>query len=184
MRDMTAGVQAELPKGAVQPVFLVELEFDSGTTRVWNGYGVLSWNGHDWLGTGELGRIGDISETSDLRAETITLELSGIPATTIAVALGEPHQGRPARIYLGFVDDSAQVLPDPILLHEGRIDSMPVEDDGETATIRVVVESRLAMLERSRERRITDQDQRRDFPNDRAYEFVAGLQDKQIRWGP
>lgn len=184
MRDMTAGVVTEIAKGEVQPVIFAELEFDSGTTRYWTGYGSLSWDSKTWLGTGDLGTISEISETRSVRAEGITLEISGIPSANIALALTENYQGRPVSIWHGFVDDAVAVLADPVLTFKGLMDGMSIRDEGETSTIQVSAENRLAELKRSRERRSTDQDQRIDYPNDRAYEFVAGLQDKDIRWGP
>ena len=63
------------------------------------------------------------------------------------------------------------------------MDTMGIEDTGDTANISLTAESRLIDLERSRERRYTSEDQKIDYPNDKGLEFIADLQDKEIVWG-
>jgi hypothetical protein len=63
------------------------------------------------------------------------------------------------------------------------MDTMGIEDSGDTANIGLTAESRLIDLERSRERRYTSEDQKIDYPNDKGLEFIADLQDKEIVWG-
>ena len=49
--------------------------------------------------------------------------------------------------------------------------------------ITVTVENKLIMLERPRNRRYTDQDQKNLFSGDKGLEFVDDLQDKELVWG-
>jgi hypothetical protein len=63
------------------------------------------------------------------------------------------------------------------------MDTMRIEDSGDTASITVQAESRFIELERTHERRYTDQDQQQLYPGDLGLEYVAGLQDKEIAWG-
>lgn len=63
------------------------------------------------------------------------------------------------------------------------MDVMQIDDSGETARITISVESKLIDLERSRERRYEDADQRIDWPSDRFFKFVPSIQDAEIVWG-
>ena len=103
-RDLTASVATEVDALEVMPVFFVKLEFDTATTFVWSGTTPIIWDGENWAGVGSLGNISPIQETSEIQANGVTIELSGVPSTSISLALTEEYQGRPATIWLGFME--------------------------------------------------------------------------------
>jgi hypothetical protein len=182
-RDLTAGVQSDITAAVVYPVFFVELDFDSGSLRVWSGIGDKDWDGKTWSGVGELLGLDQVEETQDIRAAGTSVQLTGIDPAFIATALGEDFQGRAHRQWLGTMDAAGTITTDPYLIFEGRMDRMPVSEDGDSASIGVQSESRLVDLTRPRVRRFTDEDQKEQYPNDRGLEFVAKIQDKPLRWG-
>ncbi|TXL70100.1 hypothetical protein FHP25_35860 [Vineibacter terrae] len=184
MRDLTAALAAGIQAGVVRPVMLFEGEFAGGTTRVWTGIGDLAWNGQTWLGIGYLGGISDIEETDELRAAGVTVSMSGIPQSLISLALGDVRQNKPGRLYFALMDgDTSNLVADPYLAFEGRLDVVEIDEGAETATISIKYENRLIDLERPRERRYTHEDQQLDYPGDMGFEFVPALQDAQISWG-
>lgn len=183
-RDMTAAMQSAVEARVVYPAALLELEFDSGTTRIWTGYGPLSWDGKTWQGAGELLSLSPAQESTEVRAEAATAELSGIPSAYISLALQEDYQGRQATQYLALLDGDGNIIADPVQTFSGRMDQMQISEDGQSSIIRLGLESHLIDLKTPREFRYTDQDQRIDYPNDRAFEYIAGLQDKRLSWGP
>ena len=61
------------------PVILVDLDFTSGPFRAWTGLGPLDWAGLTFEGVGSLGAVGDVEETTELRAVRLTLTLSPVP---------------------------------------------------------------------------------------------------------
>jgi hypothetical protein len=75
------------------------------------------------------------------------------------------------------------VISNPIVVFSGFMDTMVINDGGETATIQVTVENRLIEFERTRVRRYTAEDQKIDFPTDKGLEFVAEMEEKEIVWG-
>ncbi|MBI1207256.1 MAG: hypothetical protein GC191_08200 [Azospirillum sp.] len=175
--------KAETFKDVVRPALLAELQFASGTTRAWTGVGTLTWNGEDWLGVGTFGRVSTVTETLDLKAVGARFELSGIPGDLVASMVGEPLQGKKALLYLAFFDEDWQLIPDPVLLFRGFMDSCELQDGGQTATIALNAENRLADLARARVRRYTDADQQAEYPGDLGFAYVASMQDLQILWG-
>lgn len=174
---------AETVKEVTHPILLAWLDFVSGTKRLWSGIGDLSWDSQTWQGTGNLGRISTIEETMELRATGMAMQLSGVNSADLNEVIVEPIQGRKARVYLGFLDANAQLVADPVVLFDGRMDTVEIVDGGAVATITMMVESRLRDLDRPRVRRYTDADQQTRFAGDKGLEYVPSLQEIAIPWG-
>ncbi len=183
-RTISASLSTALQADRVYPLLLVEALFDSGALRLWNGDGALTALGETWTGTGLMLGISPIEETAEIRATGVNISLSGIPSAIVSIALAEDYQGRVARVYVGAFDASTgAVITDPILAFQGSIDTMPISEGGDTATIVVAVESRLIQLEKASLRRYTAQDQKVEFPLDTGLDHVAAIQDVTIVWG-
>lgn len=181
-RSLTPAVESALESGQVRAVLLVSLDFDAGTVRLNNSPVAMQWNGYDWLGAGTLGSIEPVKESADLAAQGLALRLSGVPTDAVASALGAHYQGRACKMWLAPLDAGHRVLADPVLVFSGRMDTMDIEL-GATATITVTAESLLADWDRPRVRRYNAEDQHLDYPNDKGFEFVPSLVEKQIVWG-
>jgi hypothetical protein len=182
MRSMTGAIQAELDAAAVRPFFLIQGDFASGGLRFWSGIGPLTWGGFTWTGTGDLLQMSAVKESAGLVANGVTVSLSGIPSALLAVALTESFQGRALTVYFGFLNDVGAVLVDPFVLWAGRMDTMVIEEGGDTCTIAVNCESRAIAMRRARERRLTHEDQQIDAPGDMGFAFVARLQEQDFQW--
>jgi hypothetical protein len=174
---------AETEKEVVRPFLLAELDFVSGAKRLWSGVGNFIWNGFTWEGTGDLGRVSSIEETMELRAAGMALQLAGVDADDLTEVIAEPIQGRRARVYFGFRDINYQLVSNPVVIFDGRMDTVEIIDGGPSATITMMVESRLRDLERARVRRYTQAEQQNRFPGDKGLEYVPSLQEIDIPWG-
>ena len=165
----------------VAPVILCELDIATGAFRVWSGLGTLNWAGRSFQGIGDIGAMGEVEETVELRAVRLTLALSPVPQEVIDIALSErSYRLRPARLWLALLDESGAFAADPFPLWAGIMDTMEVVDGAEPR-VTLACESRLVDLERAEVRRYTDTDQQAEFPGDRFFEFVPALQDAEIR---
>lgn len=183
-RTLTGAMVTGIAGAQVAPVVFVEMDFESGFVRAWNGAGPLVWNGHTWQGGGELMAISPIEETQAIEATSIQLTLSGVPSSLVSVAYVDFSQGRPVTIWLGLLDiDAGTIVADPVQIFSGRMDTISDQDDGETASLSVTAESNLADLDRLRVRYFTDQDQQRLFPSDRSLRFMPAIQDRPVYWG-
>lgn len=180
---LSGAAQAEPFQDVVRPALLVELQFVTETVRVWSGVGPLAWDGQTWAGVGLLGRVSAVEETLELRAAGASFQLSGVPADLIHHVVAEPIQRRQVRLWLAFFDADWQLVPEPVLLFSGRMDTVEIQDGGPTATITLYAESRLRDLERARLRRYTDADQQAEYPGDLSLAYVAPLQELSILWG-
>lgn len=183
-RTLDAAVITELSKAQIQVALLAELDFASGVVRAWNGIGNLVFDGDTYTGVGYLGEIAPITESGQsVRANGITMQLSGIPSALLSLALAENYQGRSATIWLGFFS-SAWALIDCVRLFAGRMDVMQIDEGAESSTIIVTAENHLADLKRARIRRYTHDDQQAFYPGDMGLEFIDSIQNVDIVWGP
>ena len=180
-RTLPSGLDTALAAATVYPVLLVELAWPTGTVRCWSGYHDLSWGGHTWTGTGHLGSVSDIQESSVLEQNGVQLILSGIPSSVIANALENNAQGQPAKIYFGVLNGSGFTV-DPYLVFDGLIDVATIQDDGTTATVTIQLEKEL-YDDRSAARRYTHEDLQLDYAGDMGLEYVAALANRQFTWG-
>ncbi len=184
VRSLTAGMVTEVTATSLQPILLAKMEFDSADLNLWTGVGDLVFSGDTYTGAGDLLSFSNIEETSNLRAVGMTAVLSGIPSSIITIALAEDYMGRAVTIWFGALNSSGALVADPEPIFAGLIDSMPIEDAGNTATIQIQAENRLARLEESRVRRYTPEDQAIDYSGDLGLDFVATLNDgRDIVWG-
>ena len=182
-RSLTSAMQSAVTADLVRPIILVQCAFDSGNLNLWNGVGNLTVSSVDYVGAGTLLAIGEITETSELQANGITVTLSGITDPLLAKARDEDYQGRELKVLLGAMDASNGVISTPVNVFSGFMDTMVINDSSENATIQIAVENRLIGFERTRVRRYTAEDQLIDFPNDKGLEFVADMAEKEIVWG-
>ena len=182
-RSLTTAFKNETLAANMTPIALVELDFSGGAVRAWTGEGNLTWDSKTWTGTGTLLNIDAIQESTDITAHGVSLQLNGIPSALLSTVLTEHYQGRSAVIYLAALNSSLAVIADPFILWSGRMDTMQIQDAAETATITLNAENRLIDLERQRERRYTDLDQKNFFADDKGLEHVAAQLDRELSWG-
>ena len=177
-RTVPSDLLAALSEPNVHPFYAVDLDFDSAPIRFWTGYGDRTILGNSFIGTGNLLNISGLEEVSDLSAKGITLTLSGVPSSLVSLALGEPYQRRKCIVYFGTTDTVA-----PVEAFSGLMNTMTIEDSGESSTIRLSVESKLIRLQKASNRRYTEENHTARHPGDTFFSYVTGLQNKDVLWG-
>lgn len=182
-RTLSAAMEAVATSEVVRPILLVQCAFDSGALNLWSGIGDLTVDSVNYVGAGTLLSVGSVKESSDLAANGMIVNLSGVTDPLITKARDEEYQGRELKILLGAMDASNSVIADPVIIFSGFMDTMTITDAGDSATINVSVENRLIEFQRNRVRRYTAEDQKIDYPTDKGLEFVAEISEKEIVWG-
>jgi len=182
MRTISTAVSNALHAEHVPYMVLVELDFVEGFVRLTNAGYNFTWDGHEWIGAGDLGNITAIEEGLDLQAYGCTLTLSGIASEYIAECFGTGYAGRNATIYIAPLSAEYTMLTSPFIIFQGKMDTMPIKL-GADAAIQVTIESRLINWERSKSRRYNQEDQQSEYPNDKGFEFVPQMVEKEIFWG-
>jgi hypothetical protein len=177
-RTVPTALLTALSQPEVYPYYAVDLDFDSAPIRFWTGYGDRTIFSNTFLGTGNLLSVSGLEEVSDLSARGITLTLSGVPTSLVELAIGEPYQRRECKVYFGTTDTS-----DPVEVFSGIMNTMTIEDSGESSTITLGVESKLIRLEKASNRRYTEENHTARHPGDTFFSYVTGLQNKDVLWG-
>jgi len=179
-RDLTSGMLTGIQAGAVSPILFFEGEYtDSGSVaylRRWTGIGTLSWDGKTWLGAGDLMALSPLEETVETKGTGFVVTLSGLPTENIALALESTRRNASGKLWLGLLDSSGNLIADPYLLKRGRFSSIPVDDDGNTATLQVTYEDLLSAMQQPRELRYDSHSQALRDPDDLGFEYVEAIQ--------
>ena len=175
-----SGVPSEFSTDSFSGFLAAELEFDSGTLRVWNGYGDLTLGGQTYTGGGALINVSAIEETPEIGAKGVSMSLNGVSSSILSTALTENYKYRIVNIYVGAITSGTV---SSYKVFSGRMDVMTIAEEGETCSITLTAESRLIDLERPRLRRWTSEDQKALDANDKGFEFVNSLQEASIKWG-
>ena len=190
-RTVPASLLTALSQPEVQPFYAVEALFDDtddtrwdesgyaaeNAIRLWTGYGDKTIASNTYTGSGNVMSISGFEEVADLAAKNITITLNGVDSTLVSLALSEPYQRRLCRVYFGTDDTTA------IEVFTGFMNTMSIEDSGETSTITLTVESKLVELERASNRRYTHENHVARHSGDTFFSYVADMQDKDIVWG-
>jgi hypothetical protein len=182
-RTLSTAMQAVATAELVRPIYLVDLEFASGSIYLWSGLGDLSFNSNTYIGAGDLLSIGSVQESTELTATGAQITLGGIKQSLLTLARDEPYQGRPLTIRLGAFDENGDLIASPVIVFSGFMDVMTINDSGETSTITVSAENKLIVFQKTAVRRYTAEDQKIEHPTDKGFEFVAKIQEKEIVWG-
>jgi len=173
---VTGAVRAESAKPAVEIALLVELQFDLGTEYLWTGSWDLSWNGQTWIGAGTLLSFAPLPETMEVQATKLDIALSGLDSSILTPALTVHYQGRLANVYFAFISGLG-VINSPVKVGSYLMDQMSIvegaDDEEGGVVLSLSLESRLARLDQSSPRRLTQEDQLLDFPGDLGLEFVS-----------
>jgi len=182
-RTLSTAMQAVATAEVVRPIYLVDLDFASGSIYLWSGLGDLAYNSNTYLGAGDLLNVGAVEESTDLTAAGAQITLGGIKQSLLLLARDEPYQGRPLTIRLGAFDENGDLISSPVIMFSGFMDVMTIADSGETSTITVTAENKLIAFQTTAVRRYTAEDQKIEHPADKGFEFVAKIQEKEIVWG-
>jgi hypothetical protein len=186
-RNISADMLSSLSAGYLRPALFAAVSFKNEDVYVWTGVGSIVFGGNTYLGVGTLGTISTIEETSGVTAKGITLELSGLNPQAINDTLGSWQIGLPVTLYLGVFTvlntTSAVLIDSPIISWSGRMDAPTVTIGGETCTISIAAESRLADMNSSVELRYTFEQSQIDNPGDMGFQYVNQIQAVPIFFG-
>ncbi len=177
-RSVPTALLTALSQPEVKPYYAFDLDFDSAPLRFWTGYGDLTIASQTYLGTGNLLSISGLEEANDLSAKNITLQLTGVPPSLVSLTLQEPYQRRVCKVYFGTRDTST-----PIEVFSGLMNTMTIEDSGDSSVISLTVESKLVRLDKAVNWRYTDANHQSRYANDTFFSYVTDLQDKDVVWG-
>ena len=180
MRTLAGPASTASQSGRLSCVLFVEMQM-SATLYFNTTSANIDWNGHTWVGCGPLGSIEEIEDAPG-PYKSLRFTLSGVPTSLTAIALAEQIKGKPCKVYLGLCDaDTWQVL-DVVNQWAGRMDQMPIHEEGESLTIGVVAEHPGTLYSRPKPLRMTDADHQRLYPGDTSFRFLVDQANHLDAW--
>lgn len=182
-RNISSPMLASLLSSPIRPGFLALLTFRTAVEYVWSGVGNLIYAGNTYRGVGSLGRIGSVSESTEVRAIGTTVTLSAIDPALLSECLNDIQLGAPAQIYFALFDAALNILGTPYPLFIGTVDQPVIQIGVNEMAISLKLENKLANLQRASMRRYTAADQRHYYPGDDAFNWVELLSDLALKWG-
>jgi hypothetical protein len=184
-RVIDSALLSALAAGDVVPVYLAQLTFKSQTVYVWTGVGSFVWAGNTFTGVGRLGTIGDVTESSEIRADGTSVTLSGIDPLLLAESLTDIRPGGGAKLWFGLFTPGTRVfIGVPYLFFSGLIDKPEVHPGLDTCSITINLESRMINHSRASLRRYTTAEQSAlGYPDDTGFIYVPWLNDISLNWG-
>lgn len=182
-RSLPVALSSELNAKELKPFYAAQFFFDTGTVSFWTGFGEIYANSTTWIGGAGVVQISNSTENTDLGADGVEITFNGLESSIVSIALQENYRGRFCKVFIGALGDDDQPVSDLYQVFMGRMDTMTIQENGETASIRVTVENVLIDLERARVRKYTHEEQLSRYAGDNSLETVAALQDKEISWG-
>lgn len=182
MRPLTAAMETGMIQPVVRPIYLVRMDFDSGTVAWNSGFRNFDYDGATYVASGNLGSIGSVKEEPGVKAAGITITVSGIKPEIVGLLLSESYLGRRCLVHCALTEEDGLFDPDKcVLLFTGKLDAV-TGISGKTASFSISVRSRLSDWERPRVLRYTDADQQKLYPGDKGMEFIPQLSQRKIIW--
>ena len=161
--------------------------------RIWNGFGplvvpadIVESAPATYLGGGELLNAPDFEHCINGTAERIDIQLSGVNAYVVALAIEEAASVKGAKVhFVRFGFDDGWQLEEVEYEAVFRADKLSVtrepSDNGATRTITLSIASEDTNRNRAPMAFFTDQDQRRRSPTDAIFSHVAGITQGTLR---
>lgn len=114
-------------KGPVRtPCWLFWIEGESSDLYAWTGAHPITWDGQTYVGMGALFSMSSQRKPDALQHVEHTFVLNGLESEMIA-DLDESVRGRTGKVWLGMLNSTGQVIPDPLLVTEFVQDTLKWE---------------------------------------------------------
>lgn len=165
-------------------IYFIFLDLANDPFYACTGTKPYSFNAQTWLGIGEINGIGDVAHASDAAARQLVLTLSGVDAYITEPLLNRSnYKGRKAEIYRGLLDENEDLIDDPWIIWDGRMDVGSVTLEQGTAVARMTCEPSAARLLRPNVSRYADEDHKLRHGTDDFFNLLPEMIKKDVLWG-
>jgi len=171
---------------------MMDLSVDTNAVRLCTGNSPITIDGNTYAAAGGLLSVGDtIRERGTVDPDAaMTFTLTGLDPQFKAIAMRADYYDRPIRLYLVTLGEHGQMLGDPYMAWEGRMDQMVpllrTEGSGTNArnvlTIGVRAESNMRDFARPSPYRWNAASHRAVYPDDAGFDEVADVAERQELW--
>lgn len=155
----------------------VELDHPDGWVRVHSGLGDRVYNGETYLGIGELGGIGNVSENANSSANRLKMTLKIHDILLLAQIYNTDFVGRDCYVHLVAFDEDRQIVGGHNFLFDGEIVNVDVQrgdpDKDIPSTVAITCSDWYERWSTApNNARTTDSAQQYLYPGDRFFDLV------------
>ncbi|USD68140.1 hypothetical protein [Vibrio sp. SCSIO 43136] len=170
-----------ISKDGSLPGYALELDLPDGFSRSHTGIGEIVIDGFTYLGVGELGKVGTITEVGDSNPGRVSVEISQVESVGVQLQQGMLIRGRAATLYvLVFHPDGRLLYAEPNLV--GMIaDSAIVV--GDNNTVQLTLADDFEQFDRPVGYNWSDNSHQALQKDDRICRNVAQMPGREIGWG-
>lgn len=177
---MPAGYSATVKTALAQPTFrprlLVSVE---GAFNWWDERGRdLPWDSRTWRSAAPILAVSNQQEDYSPGSRNVQIEISALDPDIRAIGAGEHFLAR-VQVYRAFLDSALELIPDPLLVHEERVDYMVLRR-GPSPRLIINSENIAILMAQSAPKLRTHQDHIVEFPGDNFYKHTAKLVDNPV----
>lgn len=180
---------AQLASGEVGTQWLVELDLTGGTLYLTTHNHNVTIGGHEYIGLGGNLGVDAVRENERIANDKVTITLPASNMALVASVLNsvEAYRGRPARLYLQLFNTQHQPVGAPVRRLTARMEPVSIQRESAQGSSSGKIEMRLvrAGLDRSRRyegRRLSDAQQRSEYPGDTGMRYLRMLIEKPTLW--
>lgn len=181
-RGLDPAIQAHLDSRRIKPIYLVNADFQDGIIYLTNYCRDIEFGGQTYIAGGSLLSFDGIQESLELEAAQASITLSGIGQGVQALVLEQNFVNNPLQVYTAFLDSNDQIIDEPFLTFEGKMDGMTFTDDFEngTSTVSIPLTSQWARFDDINGRKSNPREQKTLFPGDTFFDLVPKLVEKNL----
>ncbi|MFG1371483.1 DUF2163 domain-containing protein [Xanthobacter oligotrophicus] len=189
MRSFNASTLATLQGGRAVSRGLLLFDFPSGLYGFWDGLGVLTYAGLDYVGAGQVVSVDPLGFVGDLSASSLTIKLTAIPDSdldpgVLATIEAEQYHQRPVTLSRAYFDPDTLAMLSVERVYRGYVDQITHDYTiGGEAALSCSVESRARDNTRKGWRLRSDADQKRVDAADGGLRHAAISGNQDIYWG-
>lgn len=183
MKTLTPQAIAALSAPVLGLASLVRLDFPSMPILLTDANRDISAPSGVYKGAAGIGQISQIDDSPG-EIKGLQFTLSGVPIEMISLVLGDSSivQGTPVTIRTAIFDAASFVLCDEPIAWMGYLDTMSIEETGDTCTVSATAESSAVDMLRGNPSTYSNADQQALYPGDRAFEHIIYQLNKPVVW--
>jgi len=180
-RGINSTTKTALATGGFNLCTLLQIDFSS-VVRLTDADRNISALSNTWTSSGHLLSIGPVTESTELKVNSMRIELSGAEQTYLAIFLGGEYIDKWVTVYRAVLDASDAVVGAPLMYFKGLIAGFEFAETTESSVITVDVASHWKDFEQINGRKTNHNSQQVYFPGDLGLEYGARII-KDIKWG-
>lgn len=183
-RNLTNAVKTAATQSRISTCHLLTVYLD-GQVIYWCDYHRdVVFEDHNYSHAGNLLEFDGLDEVNDVVVNSVTVSLSGVDTSATGLILSNYYLDRRLTIHRAFFDANDALIPEPVLIFDGRMNKPSLVENPEdgSSVLSVEASNQFADFERKPGRHTSSDEQKIYFPGDKGFEYATEI-DKNLTWG-